>query len=205
MKFVLVIVVCLSMCCPIALLAEDTHAPTATTATTSTTTTTTTSSAPKPTTVTVGQPAEKQHPDLQTAVNKPQLGRPLANSTLHRSAESSELAQPSAMTSGLLQVTLGLFVVLMVIAGAAWFARRFGHFNVAAKGNLRIIGGLQMGARERVVLMQVGEKQLLLGVAPGRIQTLHVLEEPIATEDAFPTQVQNPMQRFSTLLKRYQQ
>jgi len=30
--------------------------------------------------------------------------------------------------------------------------------------------------REKVVLLQVGKKQLLLGVTPGRIDTLHVLE-----------------------------
>jgi len=36
-----------------------------------------------------------------------------------------------------------------------------------------------MGTRERVVLLQVGETQLLLGVAPGRVQTLHVLDKPL--------------------------
>jgi flagellar protein FliO/FliZ len=36
-----------------------------------------------------------------------------------------------------------------------------------------------MGARERVVLIQAGETQLLLGVAPGRVQTLHVLDQPL--------------------------
>ena len=39
-----------------------------------------------------------------------------------------------------------------------------------------------MGARERVVLIQVGKQQMLLGVAPGRVQTLHVLDEPLTGE-----------------------
>ncbi len=43
-----------------------------------------------------------------------------------------------------------------------------------------------MGPRERVVLVQVGKQQLLLGVAPGRIQTLHVLDEPV-TDATSPT------------------
>ena len=83
----------------------------------------------------------------------------------------------------LLQVTFGLFVVLLVIAGAAWLTRRFGQFNVGGKGNLRIIGGLHMGARERVVLIQVGKQQLLLGVAPGRVEKLHVLDQPIELDN----------------------
>jgi flagellar protein FliO/FliZ len=41
-----------------------------------------------------------------------------------------------------------------------------------------------VGQRERVVLIQVGSQQLLLGVAPGRVQTLHVLEEPISVGTA---------------------
>ena len=92
-------------------------------------------------------------------------------------------AVPSQIdTPGLLDVTFGLFVVLIVIAAAAWLVRRFGNLQVTAKGNLKVIGGLHMGARERILLLQVGEQQLLVGVAPGRIQTLHVLPNPIAVD-----------------------
>jgi len=86
-------------------------------------------------------------------------------------------------TGNILNVTFGLFVVLIFIALTAWAVRRFGNFQVAAKGNLKVVGGLHMGARERVVLIQVGEQQLLIGVAPGRIQTLHVLSQPLSTEN----------------------
>lgn len=95
-------------------------------------------------------------------------------------------AQPGAPLSGqsvggsdYLQVFLGLFLVVGLIVALAWAARRFGRFNVAGAGALRILGGLSMGQRERIVLVQVGEEQLLLGVAPGQVQTLHVLSQPI--------------------------
>lgn len=78
-----------------------------------------------------------------------------------------------------LQVVLGLFLVVGLIIALAWVARRFGRFSVAGAGALRILGGLSIGQRERVVLIQVGEQQILLGVAPGRVQTLHVLAQPI--------------------------
>jgi flagellar protein FliO/FliZ len=77
-----------------------------------------------------------------------------------------------------LQLLAGLAVVIGAIFGLAFLARRFGRFPTAA-GRLRVVGGLSLGARERVVLVQVGEQQLLLGVAPGRVQTLHVLAQPL--------------------------
>ena len=80
---------------------------------------------------------------------------------------------------GMFQVFLGLMLVIGMIVGVAWLTRRFGSFQTDASGALRVIGGLSMGPRERVVLVQVGEQQLLLGVAPGRVSTLHVLAKPL--------------------------
>jgi len=82
--------------------------------------------------------------------------------------------------ASLLQLTFGLLVVLAVIVGSAWLLRRYGRLQSGVAGALRVIGGLSMGPRERVVLIQVGKQQLLLGVAPGRVQMLHVLDEPVA-------------------------
>ena len=79
----------------------------------------------------------------------------------------------------LMQVSIGLLVVLVVLGGLAWMLRRFNLVPSASGGVLRIVAGLSMGPRERLVLVQVGETQVLLGVAPGRIQTLHVLDQPV--------------------------
>lgn len=93
------------------------------------------------------------------------------------------MSQPDVGT-GIVQVTMGLFVVLLIIAAAAWFARRFGQFQSTAGGALRIIGGLHLGARERLVVVQVGDQQLLIGVAPGRVSKLHVLSNPLEQGDS---------------------
>lgn len=87
-------------------------------------------------------------------------------------------ADPLALSS-LIQLTLGLFAVLALILGLAWLLKRSGRFQIAAGGGLKILGGLSMGTRERVVLLQVGETQLLVGVAPGSVKTLHVLDKPL--------------------------
>lgn len=105
-----------------------------------------------------------------------------AAETAPTAGKAAPALEPLA-TGGLLQMLLGLLVVLALIAGLAWMMRRSGALQGGAAGSLRILGGLSMGARERIVLVQVGDKQLLLGVAPGRVQTLHVLEEPVALRE----------------------
>lgn len=82
----------------------------------------------------------------------------------------------------LIQLVFGLLAVLAVIVVAAWFMRRFGKLNFNAGRSIKILEGMAIGQRERVVLMQVGEKQLLVGVTPGRIETLLVLDENIKVE-----------------------
>lgn len=85
----------------------------------------------------------------------------------------------AAPAGSLVQVTLGLFVVLAAIVIGAWLVRRLGHFPATPASDLKILGGLSMGPRERVVLIQVGKEQVLIGVAPGRVQKIHVLDEPV--------------------------
>lgn len=92
---------------------------------------------------------------------------------------SSPLAQAPG---NLLNVTAGLVLVLGLIAGAAWLVRRFGQFQVGASGHLKILGGLHLSTREKLVLVQVGEEQLLLGVSPGSVRTLHVLQSPLSVQ-----------------------
>ena len=93
---------------------------------------------------------------------------------------------PGVSSGSLAQVTLGLLLVLGLIIGIAWLLRRYGRFQSAASGSLKILGGISIGARERGVLLQVGDTQLLVGVAPGRVQTLLVLDEPLVTPEISP-------------------
>jgi flagellar protein FliO/FliZ len=80
--------------------------------------------------------------------------------------------------ANLFQLMFGLIVVLIAIGVTAFLLRRLGRLP-HGPGAMRVISGLSLGARERAVLIQVGDKQILLGVAPGRVQALHVLERPV--------------------------
>ena len=93
------------------------------------------------------------------------------------------LAQEPMSVSTALAVTLGLGLVLATIIGVAWGLRRFGGFHDVLKGQLRVVGGISVGTRERAVVVQVGDKQILLGVAPGRVALLHVLDSPLEPQE----------------------
>jgi flagellar protein FliO/FliZ len=90
---------------------------------------------------------------------------------------AERVATPGA--GSLIQVTLSLVLVLGAVFAAAWLVRRLKTFGKFGSGPIEIIADVSIGAKERAVLVQIGGRQLLLGVAPGRVNTLHVLEEPV--------------------------
>ncbi|MDN5871209.1 MAG: flagellar biosynthetic protein FliO [Nitrococcus sp.] len=110
---------------------------------------------------------------------RPIVGTALVNFPAVAARAAAEADGAGVDVSALLRLTLALAVVLAAIIGLAWVLRRVARFNRGANGELRILSGLAVGSRERIVLVQVGKTQLLLGVASGRVQTLHVLDEPI--------------------------
>ena len=71
---------------------------------------------------------------------------------------------------------IGLLMVLSVFFLCAWGVRKLSGLTVAGSEKMRVVGGLSLGMREKIILLQVGRKQLILGLTPGRIETLHVLE-----------------------------
>ncbi len=76
----------------------------------------------------------------------------------------------------MLHWSVGLLIVLGIFFFCVWGVRKISGITVNGAEKMRVIGGLSLGIREKVVLLQVGKKQLVLGVTPGRIDTLHVLE-----------------------------
>ena len=85
-----------------------------------------------------------------------------------------------------LETSGGLLLVLILIFAAAWLYKRFGSLPISGKGVIRILSGVSVGTRERVLLLEVDETRLLVGVAPGQVRMLYVLgpqsEQPFATQ-----------------------
>ncbi len=111
------------------------------------------------------------------------------------------LPYESLGTGGLLQVLLSLGFVLLAIVGSAWALRRLGRLPSPSGGVLKVVATRSLGPRERVVLLQVGEEQLLLGVAPGRVEKLHRLQQRVPEVPENEVQGSFP-ERLAALMNR---
>ena len=99
-------------------------------------------------------------------------------------AEPVATATAPAVSSGvagqLTQLVFGLLLVLGLIFFLAWLLRRVQQAGPAGKGQvIEIVGSRALGPRDRLMLVQVGNEQILLGLSPGNITALHVLKEPV--------------------------
>lgn len=113
-------------------------------------------------------------------------------------------ASPTVSMFGGLQVLFSLGIVLAVIVGAAWLLRRFSPGQMGAGGVVKVIGGVALGPKERLVLVEVGETWLVLGVAPGQVSTLHTLVKPEGGVHAAET-LSGGEHSFSVWLKKAMQ
>ena len=85
--------------------------------------------------------------------------------------------------TGLVQVVSSLVGIVLLIFLLAWGLKRLQSGNTGSGNTIRIVAALAMGTRERGVLIQVGDEQLLVGVGPGGMRTLHVLEHPLDVDN----------------------
>lgn len=83
---------------------------------------------------------------------------------------------PSAVSSGsVMQIIFSLILVLAAVAVVAWIMKRINLPQHGAASLLKVLSGVAVGPRERVVLMEVNDTWLIVGVAPGQVRTLHTM------------------------------
>jgi len=81
---------------------------------------------------------------------------------------------PDAVSSGsILQVVFSLLLVLAAVVLVAWILKRINLPQHGAGSVLKVISGVAVGQRERIVLVEVKDTWLVVGVAPGQVRTLH--------------------------------
>ena len=71
-----------------------------------------------------------------------------------------------------MQTILSLLLVLAMLAGLAWLLKRFGPKAQGGAGGLRIVGALNLGGRERIMVVEVGDQWIVVGASPGRVNAL---------------------------------
>lgn len=104
--------------------------------------------------------------------------------------------------SSFLHMALGLLIVIGAIFAMTWLVRRTGYAPKGIGGAMKILSGISLGQRERVVLMQVGDQQLVVGIAPGNIRTLLVLDKPVSVQEQTATVSEGSFaQKLQAILK----
>ena len=95
--------------------------------------------------------------------------------------EAAPAVSPSSLFTGdyLLQVIGSFVVVILLLIGVLVLLRRFNGVSSQMSGNMRVVSSVGVGQRERVVLLQVGEEQILVGVGPGNVRKIHAFDEPV--------------------------
>ncbi len=88
----------------------------------------------------------------------------------------------SGFGSMLGQMMAVLLLVIILLLAIAWVLKRAGVAQGALNGQLAVIGAVSVGQREKVVLIQAGQEQLLVGVTANEINLLHLLSEPIVMD-----------------------
>ena len=108
-------------------------------------------------------------PAASPAVGPPAIAAPAAAAPAP--AAATVTSAPSSAGS-LLQVIFGLIVVLGLLAGALWVLKRVGGGRLAGGSVVKIVGGVSVGNRERVMVVEVADQWIVIGVAPGQVSKL---------------------------------
>ncbi len=130
-------------------------------------------------------PQEKQkdnNPLVEKKVEKKNFSF-LSGQTFSNTAANSKKNDAASNTDAL-SVSLGLIFILIMIFSLAWFMKKMGYTNLTGQGQLKIIATLNLGQKEKIALIQVGQQQLLVGMTATQINTLHVLDELLEETEA---------------------
>lgn len=102
----------------------------------------------------------------------------VAQETAKTSAPDSPVRAPDTLGT-IVSLGLGLVAVVAVIYGCAWIIRRMNGMTGMNNNAIKVVSVMAIGARERIALIEVGGQQILLGITPSAIRTLHVFDEPV--------------------------
>ena len=140
-------------------------------------------------------------PPVSTAPVSPTSTAPLG--------EAPRVSLPAAMPTatspgagGLLQTIMALMLVLALLVGLAWVMKRYGPKMSGGSANLRVVGALNLGGRERIMVVEVGDQWIVVGAAPGRVNALHTMPRQEGELTPAASHGGVPSNNFSDWLKK---
>ncbi len=115
--------------------------------------------------------------------------------------------EPSIWGAGF-QTLLGLGIVLALIVGTSVFLKRLNPGRLGRNGLLKPITTVAVGPRERIIVVELGDTWMVVGVTANQITPLHIMAKgtfPESAEPIAPSQNSSGPTPFSRLLSRIQE
>jgi flagellar protein FliO/FliZ len=98
------------------------------------------------------------------------------------------MAQPASPLSvgSMAQLTLSLIAIVALILAISWMLKRLKLAGPRGTGEIAVIDQVSVGPRERIVLVRVGESQVLIGIGASGLVPLTPLAAPIVLKGGTP-------------------
>ena len=114
-------------------------------------------------------------------------------------AATTAAASAASSPAGMLQVTFGLLLVVGLLFAVTWSLKKMGAGKHAAAGAVKVVGGVSVGNRERILVVEVADQWIVVGVAPGAITALSTMPKQAGLDLSPPRPL---AKNFSTWLKQ---
>jgi flagellar protein FliO/FliZ len=144
----------------------------------------TTAAAPAPSSTSAAPVAATETPPAATVAPGPYAAARAAQATPAAATPSSAAGGAVASAGSLTQAALVLLLIVGLIGGVAWLLRRLGMVRNDSGTTVRIVSGVSLSNRERILVVEVADQWIVVGVAPGCINTLATMprqESPATT------------------------
>lgn len=102
------------------------------------------------------------------------------------SEDLPEATSGFSSAGSILSIFLSLLLVIAIIFALAYIMRRF---NVAQAGNgqMKVVASMMAGQKEKIMVIEVGDQQFMLGVTAHNINHLATLDTPLQNTKANPS------------------
>lgn len=102
------------------------------------------------------------------------------------SAQSNKAEPVVSNTQHLTQVFVALMLIIGLIFALAWLLKKLGNGSLVGNSHIKVVANMPLGTRERIALIEVGGKQMLVGVTAQQINHLHTFDDTVVDTGDVP-------------------
>lgn len=101
-------------------------------------------------------------------------------------AGSATAAEPGKIIGGadVVSMILSTLVVVAAIVALGWAWSKSKFAVTGSRDVINIVSSRALGTKERLLLIEVADQQLLVGMTASQVQTLHVFDKPVVDTTA---------------------